>query len=271
MKNTVLFLLLFINISYSQETEKFKSTWGGSENVASIGQHEVDNSRGYRRETKIKTGEWEHYHKNGNLDWVGSYIKNKRVGVWKFYYPKSGNLWAKKNYDNDKLEGKSIEYHINGQVSIESSYANGELVGSQTKYYENGQIKSKMTFDNGNFVSLTEAYSEDGQLEDIDNVRMKKLYGKVDGDYRLIDLLKAYILLGDMRIQEGKEIINKINSLEDSPVNNKRYDELTASLEEKYKSALSHFEEVYKHDPSDDLKSKIKSTKEKLLSWKLKK
>ena len=63
-----------------------------------------------------KNGLWEHYHKNGELIFKGSFIENRPEGKHKWWYP-------------------------NGKTKEEGKYEYGEKEGTWKKYDENGLLK----------------------------------------------------------------------------------------------------------------------------------
>ena len=71
-----------------------------------------------------KTGYWEYYFSNGNLEWKGNYVNGKRHGYWEDYFD-NGKLYSKGNYLNGKADGYWEYYYFNGNLRRKVNYING--------------------------------------------------------------------------------------------------------------------------------------------------
>ena len=60
-------------------------------------------------------------------------------------YHKNGQLKEKSTYKDGKLNGPFESYHKNGQLKEKSTYKDGKANGPSEFYYENGQLKKRLT------------------------------------------------------------------------------------------------------------------------------
>ncbi len=61
-------------------------------------------------------GYWEKYYLNGNLDWKGNYVNDRRNGRWKFYW-QNGKLQWVGNYNNGIRVGCWDWYNTKGNLT----------------------------------------------------------------------------------------------------------------------------------------------------------
>ena len=107
-----------------------------------------------------KTGYWEYYWNNGQLNCKGNYINGEKDGIW-VYYHENGQLWIKGNYNNGIQNGMwGYYYYTNGQLREIGNFINGKLEGIWESYLWNGQLEKKELYKNGKLVKelpLTES------------------------------------------------------------------------------------------------------------------
>lgn len=93
-----------------------------------------------------KTGAWEEYYENGQLEYAGSFENGRAVGDWTYYY-------------------------ANGQLEAVGLYFEGDQTETWKYYYENGNLKSVDTYyektpSNKHIVGHQEYYDVNGVLID---------------------------------------------------------------------------------------------------------
>ena len=111
-----------------------------------------------------KTGYWEKYYDNGQLDSKGPYKNGKREGYWEYYYD-DGGLMSKGYFKNNEKDGIWEDYFGNGQLMYRSAYDNGINDGIWEAYYNNGQLRNTGSYINDNREGIWEFYNKDGKLE----------------------------------------------------------------------------------------------------------
>jgi antitoxin component YwqK of YwqJK toxin-antitoxin module len=77
-------------------------------------------------DNNLKTGYWEEYYSNGNLDSKGNYINSSRDGYWEWYHA-NGNLWMKGKFVNGNRDGYWEFYWENGKLWQKGNYINGKF------------------------------------------------------------------------------------------------------------------------------------------------
>jgi antitoxin component YwqK of YwqJK toxin-antitoxin module len=87
-----------------------------------------------------KTGYWEGYYFDGNIQSKGNYINGKKDGYWEEYYH-NGNLWYTGSYKNGMKDGYWVNYWYDSKIKYEMNYSNNKLNGVFKEYYFNGQIR----------------------------------------------------------------------------------------------------------------------------------
>jgi antitoxin component YwqK of YwqJK toxin-antitoxin module len=136
MKNTLLVLLSLIMIVFSssafaKKVEKLPVERDGlyyepfSTNIAN-GQYEIYHKNGQMNTTMtfkdgLYDGPYERYYKNGQLRYRGTFKDGIKDGFSELYY-KNGQLWEKLHYKDGKENGPSEIYHENGQINKERQY-----------------------------------------------------------------------------------------------------------------------------------------------------
>jgi antitoxin component YwqK of YwqJK toxin-antitoxin module len=73
-----------------------------------------------------KTGIWETYYRNGQLNYRGSFKDGEQDGIWEYYY--KGQLLYKGSFNNGKKDGIWEKYWDNGQLMSKQLYKDDELI-----------------------------------------------------------------------------------------------------------------------------------------------
>ncbi len=76
-----------------------------------------------------KTGVWNYYHNQNQLNVSGLYVNGKKEGEWIFHY-ETGNLKEKGTYRNGQKQGEWLTYHSDSSIVIAiENYTNDTLNG----------------------------------------------------------------------------------------------------------------------------------------------
>ena len=141
------------------DTDKQKLKWKGSYN-----------------KTGQKTGWWESYYEDGQLDEKGNFKDGKQEGPWIGYYD-NGQLESKVNLKDGKIEGPWIGYWKNGQLWFKGNYKDGKREGPSISYWDNGQLKSQGNYKDGKKEGPWVGYWDNGELWDTGNFKDGKKEG----------------------------------------------------------------------------------------------
>lgn len=98
-----------------------------------------------------KTGNWTHWHANGQKKETGSYVNDLKEGRW---------------------EG----WHDNGAVDYIEQYAGGKLEGQSEYFFENGQRSARVTYAAGEMTEEVYWEPDGSALEDISIANRKPEY-----------------------------------------------------------------------------------------------
>ena len=80
----------------------------------------------------IRVGQWEIFHRNGQLECTGKYTKGTFTGIWRFYYP-TGKLRSEGRFDlKGRKTGLWTTYHSNGDVRTEGKYKSNIRIDTWT-------------------------------------------------------------------------------------------------------------------------------------------
>ena len=145
-------------------------------------------------------GEYNEFHKNGQLALKGFYVKNKRDGVFQ-EWDEEGKLILYKCYSSDILNGVCQEM-VNGKLILDKFYINGVAIDSLC---ENDSLTGLAV--QGNFLKLQkdmENLIEMNRVKDEEIALMRKLNKEKDEKIRL---MKAF---QDRKIALMKKRLNKI-------------------------------------------------------------
>ena len=75
----------------------------------------------------LKTGPWENYYENGQLESRGEYVNGNGV---RETYRRNGQLWRRDEFVDGKRNGLFENYYENGQLRKREVWEDGELVSS---------------------------------------------------------------------------------------------------------------------------------------------
>jgi antitoxin component YwqK of YwqJK toxin-antitoxin module len=108
------------------------------------------------------TGDFERYYRNGILQEVGTFVRNRYKGRLTKYF-ENGSIKYEATYDDEGREEGLVKYYYpcnplvdgeRGQIEYEYTVKSGIIVGKVIRYYETGEIKETVMYDeNGQFVS----------------------------------------------------------------------------------------------------------------------
>ena len=91
---------------------------------------------------------------NSNIKFVGEFDNNnQRTGYWEEYWD-NGDLETKGNYINGLRNGYWENYYVNGIINSKGNYLNGKRNGYWEDYYYDGDIVSKRNYFNGKFYEI---------------------------------------------------------------------------------------------------------------------
>lgn len=123
-----------------------------------------------KKNYKKKNGVFTWYYENGQTEYAGNYVKDKRVGEW-IWWSDSGQVEKKLIY-NDKglLHGAATFWFDNGQLNCEGYYVDGKFDGVWKYYHQNGQECSRETYIKGQLVAL-ELWNEAGEPEKVTSLQ----------------------------------------------------------------------------------------------------
>jgi antitoxin component YwqK of YwqJK toxin-antitoxin module len=111
------------------------------------------------------------FFKNGKVESIYSYVKNKMTGPALIYY-EDGTLHLQTSYVNYRVNGSYELFYPNGNKQCVCKITYGKRDGLQQEYYSNGQLYVKMKYEKGKLVEVIELYQKDGTKMD------NKLYRK---------------------------------------------------------------------------------------------
>lgn len=80
-----------------------------------------------------KTGEFNSFYENGQLNHIGQYVDDLNEGEWKSYY-EDGKLQEIRRFDNGKRTGEWISYFDDGKISEIGKYEKGQKTGEWRSY-----------------------------------------------------------------------------------------------------------------------------------------
>lgn len=136
----------------------------------------------------VASGNWQSWHKNGQLKDSGMLVANQFTGIWKQWY-ENGNLQRWQAYTDiptdsignlkntitvEKasilgstmpkgiLNGASKSWYINGQLESKGQYLRDTLSGLWIWYRESGLLSTRETYSKGK-ITILECYNETGE------------------------------------------------------------------------------------------------------------
>jgi antitoxin component YwqK of YwqJK toxin-antitoxin module len=107
-----------------------------------INQYDIDGN---------KTGMWESYWDNGDLESKGSYKNGKEEGYWETYHY-NGQLESKGNYMDGVRDGYWEIYFDNGNLWYKGGYRDGLKDGIWESYWVDGKLHYNRIFKNGKLI-----------------------------------------------------------------------------------------------------------------------
>ena len=96
-----------------------------------------------------KNGKWKYFYSNGKLHQKGRYIDDKQSGIWNYYFD-TGEFMGKGELINDKQNGLWKWFHKNGKLYTERFYINGKLMEIKSCYDKKGNVMNCGKIVNGN-------------------------------------------------------------------------------------------------------------------------
>ena len=146
-----------------------------------------------------KTGIWEEYYDDGQLESKVSYKDGKRDGIWERYYF-NGQLKSKGLYKNDNYDGIWEYYYFNGQLSSKGLYKNGKQDGIWEEYYKNGQLMFKGSYEDGVY-NIMETIKASEACDNLNSIKTLE-----DGKRGI-----AWVQINKIDDREKKYILKSIN------------------------------------------------------------
>jgi TonB family protein len=134
---------------------------------------------------KRKSGQWQWYHKNGQISQQGTYNKNVRDGDWYEYFD-DGSLKSKLKYISNP--DPTVEYaELYDSKTRKQTLINGE--GIYIIYYENGDTNTVGKVTKKVKTDIWKSYYEDGQLYYVEKYKIGvlqsgKSYDKAGNEYK---------------------------------------------------------------------------------------
>lgn len=110
----------------------------------------------------LKQGKWKIY-KNGHLQSVGRFYKDKMVGTWKHYHA-NGKLHQIGKFENDKQNGNWMFYYDTGEYMGNGNLINDKMDGVWKWYYKNGNLYTERLYDNGKLMSIKSCFDKIGKI-----------------------------------------------------------------------------------------------------------
>lgn len=170
-----------------------KTTWHNNGQIESQGYlKEINGNLKYH-------GEWNYWHKNGQLSMTGNYHEGQLNGTWHSWYPDGSKLFEK-HYHQDKAEGIFKTWYNNGKLKLIESYKSSKRQGTFSSFHpsedilyeiifdknigtghwiewhNNGQKHIECFFDKGDKEGLCSVWYETGQLKAQGKIRNDRKY-----------------------------------------------------------------------------------------------
>ena len=120
-----------------------------------------------------KEGEWVYYYENGNLKEKGVYGNGQKQGIWLQYDSDTTMVTARENFRNDTLQGSCNYVCRRSKTTIEGAYANGAPVGEWKSYYNDTILYMVCGYDGAFFPN----YQEVDYLKQTGNLYDKNRHG----------------------------------------------------------------------------------------------
>ena len=153
-----------------------------------------------------KSGNYNFYYENGNLQSKGEYLDDKKNSDWTEYY-ENGKIKSKYIYVNDVKNGRCMTYYENGNLEEEGEYSNDKKIGYWTSYCEEGYKFSKSNFKEGKNIADTYWNKEGKEIKIEDSGAIPEFPG---GEQKLIKFIEynlIYPKLAEKTNISGKVIV----------------------------------------------------------------
>ncbi len=89
----------------------------------------------------LRTGMWTYYHRTGNKEASGRYVRDRKEGEWSYWFP-SGKLRAKGRLRRGYRRGQWQSWYENGRLRTRGAFSSGGRTGRWEEWYENGARRS---------------------------------------------------------------------------------------------------------------------------------
>ena len=106
----------------------------------------------------LKQGKWIFY-KDGKINSIGNYSKNKMDGIWRYYHPNE-KLHQKGKFVNDKQNGIWNYYFESGEFMGEGELVNDLEVGIWKWYHKNGKLYTERYYEDGNLMEIKSCFEK---------------------------------------------------------------------------------------------------------------
>jgi antitoxin component YwqK of YwqJK toxin-antitoxin module len=139
MKKYFLYLLIFISVSCSNNTDKKTDSIKAGETV------EANKGENPMMPEELKEGENIVSYPNGQIKYTGTVFQGKRHGTWIYYY-ENGIKWSECEYTMGKMDGKTVTFYPNGNPRYIGYYKNDQRFGLWMFYNENGELIKQIEY-----------------------------------------------------------------------------------------------------------------------------
>jgi antitoxin component YwqK of YwqJK toxin-antitoxin module len=158
-------------------------------------------------------GKYRIWHVNGEKAVVGKYENGIKTGHWE-WYSINGNLDSVITFSAGKFNGNVVRNFRDGTLKSEAIYINGLLNGEQNTYFENGELKSSFTYNNGVRTGPFTLWNSNGFKRESGTYLNDKLNGVNfrwyhHGEYSTITTYSIGQVHGIMRIYSPSGVIKK--------------------------------------------------------------
>ena len=116
----------------------------------------------------LKQGKWIFY-KDGKINSIGNYSKNKMDGIWRYYHPNE-KLHQKGKFVNDKQNGIWNYYFESGEFMGEGELVNDLQVGIWKWYHKNGKLYTERYYEDGKLMEIKSCFDKNGEKLDCGNL-----------------------------------------------------------------------------------------------------
>lgn len=153
MKKILIFAIIFLTTSCT--TTKTTLIENGREGKGNL-------------KNNLKQGKWIFY-KDGKINSIGNYSKNKMDGIWRYYHPNE-KLHQKGKFVNDKQNGIWNYYFESGEFMGEGELVNDLQVGIWKWYHKNGKLYTERYYEDGKLMEIKSCFDKNGEKLDCGNL-----------------------------------------------------------------------------------------------------